>query len=47
MKGDAVGRIAAALYLGEEYADLFGNREFRVSDLSLAKRKVDPERLII
>ena len=47
MKGDAVGRIAAALYLGEEHANLFGSREFRVSDLSISKRSVEPERLII
>lgn len=47
MKGDAIGRIAAALYLGKEYADLFGNKKFRVSDLGLAKRSVEPEKLII
>ena len=47
MKGDAVGRIAAALYFGEEKASLFGNKEFRVSDLSISKRNVEPERLII
>ena len=47
MKGDAVGRIAAALYAGEEYALLYGDKQFRVSDLGLAKRNVEPERLII
>ncbi len=47
MKSDAVGRIAAALYAGEEHSDLFGNKEFRVSDLGMAKRNVEPEKLII
>lgn len=47
MKGDAIGRIAAALYIGEEYANLFGDKKFRVSDLSMAKRNVEPEKLII
>jgi len=47
MKGDALGRIAAALYAGEEYANLFGGKKFRVSDLSMAKRNVEPEKLII
>jgi len=47
MKADATGRIAAALYSGEEYAFLYGNREFRVSDLGLKNRRVEPEKLII
>jgi glycine/D-amino acid oxidase-like deaminating enzyme len=47
MKGDAIGRIAAALYTGEEYANLFGDKKFRVSDLGMAKRHVEPEKLII
>jgi glycine/D-amino acid oxidase-like deaminating enzyme len=47
MKGDAVGRVAAALYVGDEYANLFGDKEFRVSDLGIAKRRVEPEKLII
>lgn len=47
MKSDAIGRIAAALYAGEEYAHLYGHEKFKVSDLSLAKRDVEPEKLII
>jgi len=47
MKADSIGRIAAALYKGEEYAVLYGGREFKVSDLSLKERKVEPEKLII
>jgi FAD-dependent oxidoreductase domain-containing protein 1 len=47
MKADAVGRIAAALYAREENALLFGEREFKVSDLGMKKRNVEPEKLII
>jgi FAD-dependent oxidoreductase domain-containing protein 1 len=47
LKADAIGRIAAALYRGEEYASLYGDRKFRVSDLGLKQRNVDPEKLVI
>jgi len=47
LKADSIGRIAAALYKDEEYALLYGDRKFRVSDLSLKKRSVEPERLVI
>ena len=47
MKADSIGRIAAALYSGEEYATLYGNRKFRVSDLGIEKRRVEPEIFII
>ena len=47
MKADAIGRIAAALYTGEEYATLYGEKMFKVSDLSITRRKVEPEKLII
>jgi glycine/D-amino acid oxidase-like deaminating enzyme len=47
MKADAIGRIAAALYKGEEYALLFGDRKFKVSDLGLKNRNVEPEKLVI
>jgi glycine/D-amino acid oxidase-like deaminating enzyme len=47
MKADAIGRIAAALYKEEEYALLFGNRKFKVSDLGLKNRNIEPERLVI
>jgi len=47
MKADAIGRIAAAIYNGEDYALLYGDRKFNVSDLSLKNRHVEQEKLII
>ena len=47
MKADAIGRIAAALYSGQEEAELFGGEAFRVSDLSIRERRVEPEKLVI
>ncbi|MCS7125174.1 MAG: FAD-binding oxidoreductase [Candidatus Bathyarchaeota archaeon] len=47
MKADAIGRIAAALYDGEEYAVLYGGRKFKVSDLSIRERHVERENLQI
>jgi FAD-dependent oxidoreductase domain-containing protein 1 len=47
LKADSIGRIAASLYNGEEDALLYGDRKFRVSDLGLKKRSVEPERLVI
>jgi glycine/D-amino acid oxidase-like deaminating enzyme len=47
LKADAVGRIAAALYNGEEYALLYGGKGFKVSDLGLKHRSVEPEKLVI
>ncbi|MGD8545196.1 MAG: FAD-binding oxidoreductase [Candidatus Bathyarchaeota archaeon] len=47
MKADAIGRIAAALYKNEIYASLYGDRQFRVSDLSLKNRCVELEKLVI
>ncbi len=47
MKADAIGRIAEALYNGEEYALLYGDRKFKVSDLGLKNRNIEPEKLVI
>ena len=47
LKADAIGRIASSLYEGEEYALLYGDRKFRVSDLGLKARNVEPEKLVI
>lgn len=47
LKADAIGRIAAALYNGEEYAMLYGDGKFRVSDLGLKNRNIEPEKLVI
>lgn len=46
-KADAIGRIAEALYSGEKYAQLYGGENFRVSDLGLEKRLVEPEKLVL
>jgi glycine/D-amino acid oxidase-like deaminating enzyme len=47
LKADALGRIATSLNSGEEYAVLFGEKKFRVSDLGLKNRDVEPEKLVI
>jgi hypothetical protein len=47
MKCDAIARIAAALYVGDEEAELFGGRRFRVSDLGIHHRRVERETLVI
>jgi glycine/D-amino acid oxidase-like deaminating enzyme len=47
LKADSIGRIAASLYNGKEYAMLYGDRKFRVSDLGLKGRNVEPEKLVI
>jgi glycine/D-amino acid oxidase-like deaminating enzyme len=47
MKADAIGRIAAALYDGEEYAILYGGRKIRVSDLGIKERRIEREKLQI
>ncbi|MHA1738051.1 MAG: NAD(P)/FAD-dependent oxidoreductase [Candidatus Heimdallarchaeota archaeon] len=47
MKADAIGRVAAAKCLGLDKADLFDKSKILVNDLSLKKRNVDTEELII
>ncbi|MBS7615940.1 FAD-binding oxidoreductase [Candidatus Bathyarchaeota archaeon] len=47
MKADAIGRVAAALYEGEKYALLYGDRKFKVSDLSIKERNIELEKLQI
>jgi len=47
MKADALGRIAAALYAGEEEAELYGGRRFRVTDIGVRHRRVERETFII
>lgn len=47
LKADAIGRIAASLYDGEDFASLYGGRKFRVSDLGIKKRNIEPEKLVI
>lgn len=47
LKADSMGRIATALYDNEEYALLYGDKKFKVSDLGLKNRNVEPEKLVI
>lgn len=47
LKADSLGRIAASLYNGEEYALLYGDREFKVSDLGIKHRNIEREKLVI
>ncbi|MEM4703623.1 MAG: FAD-binding oxidoreductase [Candidatus Bathyarchaeia archaeon] len=47
LKADAIGRIAAAAYNGDDYAVLYGDRKFKVSDLGLKNRNIEPEKLVI
>ncbi len=47
MKADAIGRIAAARSLDLKEVELYDETKFLVADLSLKKRKVDIEELII
>jgi glycine/D-amino acid oxidase-like deaminating enzyme len=47
LKADSIGRIAASLYTGKEYAMLYGDSKFKVSDLGLKGRNVEPEKLVI
>ena len=42
-KCDALGRVLAAAYAGEEEAELFGGRHFRVADLGIDARNVGRE----
>jgi len=47
MKGDALGRIASSLYYDIEEAELYGGRKFKVSDLGVHHRKIEPEKFVI
>lgn len=47
MKGDSIGRIAAAKVCGQNEARLSSGQVFTVSDLSLRERKVEMEQLIL
>ncbi len=47
MKADAIGRISAAKVLGLEKTELFDGTKFKIDNLSLKKRAVDAEELII
>ena len=47
MKSDSIGRVAAAVRLGEKEAELFDGRRLEVADLGVERRNVERERLII
>jgi glycine/D-amino acid oxidase-like deaminating enzyme len=47
MKGDALGRVAAGLYRGEEQVELGDGRPFKVADLGLKDRSPSPEEFVI
>ncbi|MEM2635197.1 MAG: FAD-binding oxidoreductase, partial [Nitrososphaerales archaeon] len=47
MKADAIGRIVDGLYRGEEFVRLYGNLNFRVSDIGVEKRNVDREEFLL
>ena len=47
MKCDSLGRIVAAFHAGEEEAELYGGRRFRVADLGVKDRRVERETFII
>jgi glycine/D-amino acid oxidase-like deaminating enzyme len=42
-KSDALGRAVAAVYGGEEEAELYGGRRIRVSDIGIDGRNVGKE----
>jgi glycine/D-amino acid oxidase-like deaminating enzyme len=47
MKADAIGRLAASLYSGEDEAELYGGTFMKVSDLGIKKRKIDYETVVL
>jgi FAD-dependent oxidoreductase domain-containing protein 1 len=47
MKGDAVGRIAAACALGQKKAELYGGKTYNIARLRLRPRSVVSEKLIL
>jgi glycine/D-amino acid oxidase-like deaminating enzyme len=47
MKADALGRITAGLYFGQDRVELGDGRVFQVADLGLGNRRLVPEELII
>ncbi len=47
LKGDAIGTVVASLYGGKEYADLYGGKRLKVSDLGVTNRNVGTENLVL
>ena len=42
-KSDALGRAVAAVYMGEQEAELYGGRRLRVDDIGIEGRNVGKE----
>lgn len=47
LKGDAIGRVVAARYGGEENAELYGGLKLKTADMGIRKRVVDREEFIL
>jgi glycine/D-amino acid oxidase-like deaminating enzyme len=47
MKADSLGRVLEALVNGEDYAELYGGKKFKVSHLGIKHRHVDHEDFVI
>ena len=47
MKGDAIGRVASAVYSGKDKVKLYNNIEFNVADVGVNHRNVKMEQLIL
>jgi|Deesub1362B_J571_1020462.scaffolds.fasta_scaffold00004_410 glycine/D-amino acid oxidase-like deaminating enzyme len=47
MKGDAIGRIAAALYFEKKYAELYGGYRFDTTALGFENRNIERERFVL
>jgi glycine/D-amino acid oxidase-like deaminating enzyme len=47
MKADAIGRVAATVCADNDFSELYGGRQFRVSDLGLKNRNLETEKLVI
>lgn len=46
LKGDAIGRVAAALLYDEVYADLYGGEKIPTNKLEVVGRALEPERFV-
>ncbi len=47
LKADAIGRVAAGVYMEEKYVEFFDGEKFRVSDLGVENRHVEKERFVL
>jgi glycine/D-amino acid oxidase-like deaminating enzyme len=47
MKSDALGRVVAGLFVGEDEVELYGGDKFKVGNLAIGGRGVEPEKFLI